>query len=293
MTNQGDLQASIRTFTGTSNDYNGDWHALFDSAGIAAGDFNGRMIEWLQGQLSSSDTDLDGLKQAYAESLGLYNWNSIGALVLIPQNNLQLWLDANDPTTITEVAGAVSQWDDKSGTSNHATQSTGSRQPSTGVNTQNSLNVLTCVNGGFDLTNDIVATEMYVFAVVKGYGYHFAGDAISRIATTATDLIYWSQDGNAVINGATTNIKNGTSFQINRFALNTDSELYVNSSVDLTSTNNFTQTIDRIGLPWDNPTGIPYFNGDIAEILIYNNALTANEILEIETYLSNKWGIDI
>jgi len=41
----------------------------------------------------------------------------------------ELWLDASDYSTITESGGSVSQWADKSGSDNHATQATGSRQP--------------------------------------------------------------------------------------------------------------------------------------------------------------------
>jgi hypothetical protein len=38
MSNQGNVQQSIRDQTGTELDYNGDWSALFDQAGIGSGD---------------------------------------------------------------------------------------------------------------------------------------------------------------------------------------------------------------------------------------------------------------
>ena len=53
-----------------------------------------------------------------------------------------LWLDASDALTITESGGAVSQWDDKSGNTNHVTQVTGADQPETGSRMQNGLNVI-------------------------------------------------------------------------------------------------------------------------------------------------------
>lgn len=40
-----------------------------------------------------------------------------------------LWLEASDSSTITETGGLVSQWDDKSGNDNHATQGTAADQP--------------------------------------------------------------------------------------------------------------------------------------------------------------------
>lgn len=55
---------------------------------------------------------------------------------------LQLWLDASDATTITQSSGIISQWDDKSGNGNHATQSIGSSQPSYGTSTIYGKNVV-------------------------------------------------------------------------------------------------------------------------------------------------------
>ena len=54
---------------------------------------------------------------------------------------LSLWLDANDSNTITQNAGKVSQWTDKSGNYHSLTQDANDSKPSTGVDTQNGLNV--------------------------------------------------------------------------------------------------------------------------------------------------------
>lgn len=88
MTNQGDLQASLRTLTGTAYDYNGDWNALFDLAGIASGHFNERLLTWLQQATGSSETDINGLKQLYAQQQNVYNWNSIGSRLIVPMGGL-------------------------------------------------------------------------------------------------------------------------------------------------------------------------------------------------------------
>lgn len=79
MTNQSDRQESVRNITSTVFDYNGDWSALFDAAGIPAGDFNGRFLQWINAQLSSSYTELNGAMAAYAASQGVSNWDSLGA----------------------------------------------------------------------------------------------------------------------------------------------------------------------------------------------------------------------
>ena len=54
----------------------------------------------------------------------------------------QLWLDADDASTITSSSGNVSQWNDKSGNGYHVTQATGTAQPKTGTVTRNGRNVL-------------------------------------------------------------------------------------------------------------------------------------------------------
>ena len=82
MSNQGDRQASVRGSTSTVWDYNGDWHALFDSASIAAGTFDERMLAWCNAQMSSSHTNVGEAKQAYAESQGFANWDSMGTFTL-------------------------------------------------------------------------------------------------------------------------------------------------------------------------------------------------------------------
>lgn len=55
--------------------------------------------------------------------------------------SLQAWYDPADASTITEVSGSVSQWNDKSGRNNHAVQGVFNSQPRTGL-TINGLNVL-------------------------------------------------------------------------------------------------------------------------------------------------------
>ncbi|MCC5845700.1 MAG: cadherin-like domain-containing protein [Verrucomicrobia bacterium] len=52
------------------------------------------------------------------------------------------WYDAGDASTLTASGGAVSQWADKSGNGNHATQATDTKRPTTGLNTIGGVNVI-------------------------------------------------------------------------------------------------------------------------------------------------------
>lgn len=81
-TTQGDRQAAVRASTGTALDYNGDWSALFDQAGIAAGDWNGRMLAWINAQLSASYASVPTAMQAYAASQSAPNWSSMGTFTI-------------------------------------------------------------------------------------------------------------------------------------------------------------------------------------------------------------------
>jgi len=84
MTNQGGVQAAIRAITSTTLDYNGDWHALFDNQSIPAGDFNGRLLQFINQVLSTSYASLPQAQQAYAVALGFANWSAMNTVDLTP-----------------------------------------------------------------------------------------------------------------------------------------------------------------------------------------------------------------
>lgn len=78
MTQQGLRQASIRAETGTKNTYDGDWLALFDQAGVPAGDFNGRLLQWINQKLSAAYVSLSQAQQALAVANNAFSFASMG-----------------------------------------------------------------------------------------------------------------------------------------------------------------------------------------------------------------------
>ncbi len=82
--NQEGVQAAIRASTGTTLDYNGDWSALFNAAGIATGSWNGRLLAWINVQLGTSHASLPQAQQAYATANSFTNWSSMNTLTLGP-----------------------------------------------------------------------------------------------------------------------------------------------------------------------------------------------------------------
>lgn len=100
------------------------------------------------------------------------------------------WWDASDTATISHVAGAVTQIDDKSGNGNHFVQDTGSAQPKTGTRTINSLNVLDFDGGDFmSVTSFTHPASFHLFMAALVDATDHNNDSIW--AFTGTVLNYW------------------------------------------------------------------------------------------------------
>ena len=86
MTNQGDLQQSIRDrhAQATDHTFNGDWIELFDQEAVAVGTFNERLLAWLNTELVdvAMDSDapyatLQAAQNAYATYKGVTRWSDL------------------------------------------------------------------------------------------------------------------------------------------------------------------------------------------------------------------------
>lgn len=223
-------------------------------------------------------------------------WNiSISA----PDNigGLQLWLDANDNSTITESSSKVSQWDDKSGNGNDVTQATGSRQPTANSRTISSKRVLD-FDGGNSLKSVPISfpaqpTTIFVVAQddVQGGGFIFDGNALTTAITmfqaTAPDRFRAFAgtvlDFNSALSSAPT---------IRTFIANgVNSEQFIDGASVVTGDAG-TQTLGgiTIGSRFDNTSS---WDGAIAEVLVYAGLLSTAELTAVHVYLSNKWGITL
>lgn len=79
-TNQGQLQAAVRTAASVATGaYNENWADLAADQGYS-GTYNERLIQYLQNDLSSAATNLPGLKAAKAASLSKSRWGDLTAL---------------------------------------------------------------------------------------------------------------------------------------------------------------------------------------------------------------------
>jgi hypothetical protein len=115
--------------------------------------------------------------------------------------SLTAWYDANEASTIHEdnTPGFVSKWDDKSGNGYDLIQSSGSKQPDTGINTINDLNAIRFENTDFIAAEglaDIVSTEGFTIITVAKFDSSLGTlDEIAAIKSTdGSDFLSFRRD---------------------------------------------------------------------------------------------------
>lgn len=83
---QGLRQATVETSTGTALSYEGDWLALFNAASINAnGGFNGRLLAWINAQLSTNYDNINNAMYAFSQAKGTpvpTDWNGMGVFTI-------------------------------------------------------------------------------------------------------------------------------------------------------------------------------------------------------------------
>ena len=232
---------------------------------------------------------------------------ALGAAFL-PSNisGLQLWLDANDTSTLfqdaakTTAAGngdVVGAWADKSGQGNDATQATTSLKPI--LDTVTGINSLPVVRG--DITDDIMTisvgplTDETIFVVSKHAVNNAAGNIITADANTrllysanVNEIIYRYNSVNRTLLVGFTEINANIITSIHDAGT---SKLSVNggafsSGAAAGAAHTYITLFALAG-------GINPLHGDIAELIAYNTALSAANTTLVENYLSNKYGITL
>lgn len=224
--------------------------------------------------------------------------------------DLALWLDMSDASTLwadtaatTQATSTVARVDDKSGNNNHAAQGiSSSYRPITGTRTINSLNVLDFDGSDdyFTLTSAIGYTNGYTaFIVAEGDDFSgtnekvlISGDTganfelrvetspssypqiIKRNTGIYAQLASWPVSTPGIISARSHTSGNA----LERDGVGT-------SNATVTSYTGDVNLIGRQGNPAD------YWDGKIAEIIVYDVVLTVAQVNIVLNYLSAKWGI--
>ena len=210
-------------------------------------------------------------------------------------SSLVLWLAADRITGIAG-GGAITTWFDQSGTGNNPTQATADLRPTLQLNILNGLPVVR-----FDGTNDYLTVDITDLTQPLTIFGAFTTDAD---VTTNEQL----DGGGAGAARCVTYINSGalTAFggtNLVGAAVSTNTSYYyvvvyngTSSSIKLSggaATNGNAGTQDHgayvIGAD-QTPGGLPW-GGDIAEYGIYDSALSAADIAQVERYLAAKWGL--
>ena len=223
-----------------------------------------------------------------------------------------LWLDATDAATITEVSGAVSQWDDKSGNARHVSQGTASKRPT--LSTLNGLSAL-----DFDGADDWLVTatnqtmhagSWLAFGVAKrdagatGFGMLFSQHENVSTKTNAQYL-------RATTTGIETITFNTSNTAFTASAAGDDEAALVYSAS--CETGALQAFVNGTGGSVVAPTGTistdvsqvsvgarqssagaadTYFKGEIGELILVPDTTSSVTRQRIEGYLAHKWGLE-
>ena len=222
----------------------------------------------------------------------------------IPEQNgnLKLWLAAD--TAVVDSAGFVKEWRDISGNENHAVQNTINRRPQV-IRNQNSFIFFDGENDAMTGTiiDDLYESSFSIFIVARNNAVsnargvfsfgNYNGSGFGLIKMSAGSLGYYHKSKSFNSGNSNDCSPNGTPFRILSTTkdFNVKSTLYVNSDNRRESQNaeiisSFINTNYTIGYY----AGVAnYWDGDIAETIIFNTVLSYENRINIDNYLFNKY----
>ncbi len=255
----------------------------------------------------SSTTQLKfrAFRTGYAPSTVLSTSYAIEDLADIPRAGLSLWLRADQGVAVS--GEQVAQWADLSGHNNHAAQETVAKRP---------LSIGSAVNGKpvirFDGTNDsllipntpdLKSSQVTVFVV-------------GRHNNTAGNWLTWVRAGDGISMGYAlvryTQASNEVRFLFNSYNGTTHSEgqlpngnygivsgRYDGASIDVHVNGQLAKSVAATAAITYNSSPIfvgsggtnYYLNGDIAELLIYNRAVSEVERRLVQAYLHERYNL--
>jgi len=257
------------------------------------------MTSFQMTSLSNSPTNL----MIAGSNDGTIWYNSITCYNPTQINGLQLWLDANDYSTLVLTGSSLTQWNDKSGYHRNATKygtsSTNATYSSTGFNGLPSIKIANDQELYCDMPKGTTSTAISALIVYTSRPSQFSGllsrcDIFTAGPIDIYDKFRWfGNSSNYNYISSSFHVGNASSPSLLSFTttLNSWNE-YVNGTSTLSSTavNYFGDTTNFIYIGTRADRGIK-FDGYISEVLVYNKVLTTTERQNLEGYLAVKWNI--
>lgn len=211
------------------------------------------------------------------------------------------WFDASDLSTITYGTSGISEWRDKSGKNNHATQATDANRPTLSTYSLIQKTVIS-FSGTQSLSSALSASSASesIFAIVQS-----AGGSIQTILGASNDggrqfrIETSNQLGFIRQNQAALAFSGvGNLLQTNKYTLiqlqydATTSQFYQNGNLlGGPTTVSPSLTASRTTLIGQGPLGAERWVGQIAEIISVQSVLSEKNRQTIEGYLSWKWNL--
>jgi hypothetical protein len=238
--------------------------------------------------------------------------------------NLQAWYDASDTATISLSGSAVTQWDDKSANAYNLTQGTAARRPASGVNTLNSLNVVT-----FDGNDVLQAATAANWTFLNNSGgatvflaaYYDTSAAQTMIFDTSTSttgavgvttsrgsndklsaFVAYGTGGQYVsLDSALQTLTDSTAFYWSMKLSNNDDaanriKVSLNGAAEqgantYSNAPSASAPAQPLFLGSYDSAGNQGFQGRIAELIFYSGILSSDDIDLVNDYLADKWAI--
>jgi hypothetical protein len=231
-----------------------------------------------------------------------------------PSSNLLLWLRSD--AGIHSTAG-LSEWDDQSGNGNNATQTSSGNQPTYSTGALNSSVLPTVsfngtssfmnlpsnfanLNAGCDIFIVGKSTSSTATGNLLSLGNTSNSDAVlvENVGTQAKMFAYNGTTSSSVV--TTDNPLSTSSYQLieEQFLPGTThgtGTIFVNQTQHVQSTsmvaslNNITRSANVLGAAIGGTSG--YFQGGIAEVLVFSGGLSSSQRASIASYVLSKYGI--
>ena len=222
----------------------------------------------------------------------------LGGDTTLPVAGSQLWLDAGT----LDGSSPVAAWTDGSGNGRNATQATAANQP---------LSTTSPLLGGrkvvsFDGTSDFLGVNL---SFLTGSSYTIF--AVEGRKTSAANQYFLGSGSGTTNTSLHFGYRNNTTFTLAQYANDLDAPVpgfaaqafrVWNAGLDTTSGHTVHLNGARIAsnanmIPFISSNGglvgksygTTYYNGELAELLLYNSALTGPQRAAVDLYLKRKW----
>ncbi len=262
-----------------------------------------------------SDTTTLLLRRRRAGGAAPFSPSDISGLVLWLQGDGTLWQDSARTTPVTTDADPVGAWDDASGGGRHVIQATSGSRPTWQTNEINSEPVVRGDGSddslsGSDTGMPSGTSNRSAFLVIRpsanpasgvsniilwwgsnstneGMGWSYVKDSVDGDKLKLRQFSW----GGANVGGEVGDI-NGVTKLLSGIWNGTNGIVRVNGVQTESAAQSQNTTLSGTMYVFREPSGFTQrFAGDIAEIVVYDSALTGGDLTNIETYLMDKYGL--